>query len=197
MADIVLRVLDTRIGARFDKPKPSDIIVGSATKLDKIIESIVKGVGTNRLRTLSVCCHGYEAGVADQRAAMSYIGGGFGLELGADNLTWETVSAFSPLNGKFASDGILEIYSCAAAADSSGGNGFTGNGMLLMRELAGYVGASVRASDTIQEYTHGVDSLFGFSWYNGVDFGEWEGNVWLFTPDGSRKRDKNPGRGVH
>ena len=69
MADIVLRVLDTRIGARFDKPKPSDIIVGSATKLDKIIDGVVKGVGANKLRTLSVCCHGYEAGVADERTA--------------------------------------------------------------------------------------------------------------------------------
>jgi hypothetical protein len=196
MAEIVLRVLDTRIGARFDKPKGSDIIVGSATKLDKIIEKILQGVGTNKLRTLSVCCHGYEAGVADERAAMSYQGGGFGLELGADNLTWETVSAFSALNGKFVSDGILEIYSCAAAADSSGGTGFTGNGMLLMRELAGHAGATVRASDTIQLYTAGVEDWGIVSWYNGVDFGEWEGNVWLFTPDGSHKRDRSPGRGV-
>src|ERR671922_326294 len=160
MAEIILRVLDTRIGARFKNPKPSDIIVGSATRLSTVMDQIVKAVGSNKLRTLSVCCHGYEAGVADERSAMSYQGGGFGLELGADNLTWETVSAFSALNGKFASKGILEIYSCAAAQDSSGGNGFTGNGRLLMRELAGHAGATVRASDTVQEYTAGVVDIW-------------------------------------
>jgi hypothetical protein len=197
MAEIILRVLDTRIGARFKNPKPSDIIVGSATRLSTVMDQIVKAVGSNKLRTLSVCCHGYEAGVADERSAMSYQGGGFGLELGADNLTWETVSAFSALNGKFASKGILEIYSCAAAQDSSGGNGFTGNGRLLMRELAGHAGATVRASDTVQEYTAGVVDIWVASWYEGVDFGEWEGNVWLFTPDGSRTRDSSPGRGVN
>jgi hypothetical protein len=196
MAEINLRVLDTRIGGRFNRPKSTDIIVGSTTPLGQVVDRIVTAVGSNKLRTLSICCHGYEAGVADERAAMSYNGGGFGLELGGDNLTWDTVSAFSPLYGKFASGAVMDVYSCAAAQDSSGGQGFTGNGRLLMRELAGYIGAIVRASDTPQEYTAGVVDLYVVSWYEGVDFGEWEGNVWLFHPDGSRTLDKNPGQGV-
>jgi len=197
VADIILRVLDTRIGARFKNPKPTDIIVGSASRLSTVMDQIVRAVGSNKLRILSICCHGFEAIVSDERAAMSYQGGGFGLELGADNLTWETVSAFSALNGKFTSNGILEVYSCAAAQDSSDGYGFTGNGRLLMRELAGHSGATVRASDATQQYTAGVVDIWVASWYEGVDFGDWEGNVWLFHPDGSRTRDSNPGRGVN
>jgi hypothetical protein len=74
--------------------------------------------------------------------------------------------------------------------------------MLLMREPAGYTRATVRASDTVQMHTAGVvaDSILGITYgshYEGVDFGQWEGNVWLFPSDGSgRRRDRNPGRGV-
>jgi hypothetical protein len=197
MASIELRVLDTRIGARFDKPRSSDIIVGSTTPLDDIIDKIVSGVGSNQLSKLSICCHGYESGIENEVTAMSKPGGGFGLQLGGDDLTWKTVSAFSALGGKFTSNGILEIYACAAAEDTTEGTGFTGNGRLLMRELAGNVNATVRASDAVQYYSAGVTGIGPFTWYNGVDFGDWEGNVWLFLPDGSRRQDTNPGRGVH
>ncbi|MDB5414991.1 MAG: hypothetical protein JWR10_3326 [Rubritepida sp.] len=202
MASIELRVLDTRIGARFKEPRPSDIIVGSVTPLSTLMTQITGALGSDRLGRLSVCCHGYESGVADPRVAMSRPGGGFGLQLGGDDLTWGTVSAFSSLSGKFANGGMFDIYACAAAEDTSDGNGFTGNGRLLMRELAGYSGATVRASDSIQNYTAGVvaTTFLGIqvgTHYSGVDFGEWEGNVWLFTPDGARSRDTAPGRGVH
>lgn len=202
MAHMELRVLDTRIGARFRNPRPSDIIVGSATPFSTMFRRINAALGSHKISRLSICCHGYEWGVADPRVAMSRMGGGFGLQLGATDLKWDSVSEFGALNGKFASGGMLDIYACAAAEDTSDGTGFTGNGRLLMRELAGWTGATVRASDTIQEYHHGVvtTTLFGYvisSDYAGVDFGEWEGNVWMFTPDGHRRRDRSPGRGVH
>ncbi len=202
MSGIELRVLDTRIGARFNRPRPSDIIVGSATRLPTLMSQIKAACGAGRIGRLSVCCHGYESGIENEKTAMSRVGGGFGLQLGSDDLTWQTVSAFADLNGRFAGDGMLDIYACAAAEDTTDGTGFTGNGMLLMRELAGYAGVTVRASDTVQTYTAGVvdDSILGITYgshYEGVDFGQWEGNVWLFPSDGSgRRRDPNPGRGV-
>lgn len=197
MANMELRVLDTRIGARFHDPRPTDIIVGSATPFTTMFSRITSALGSNLLSRLSICCHGMEWGVEDPRVTMSRMGGGFGLQLGATDLTWTTVSAFNALNGKFTKGGMLDIYACAAAEDTSDGTGFTGNGRLLMRELAGEVGATVRASDSIQYYHHGVRSFLGVSWYSGVDFGEWEGGVWLFTPDGGSHRDRSPGRGVH
>ncbi|RVT95675.1 hypothetical protein EOD42_15875 [Rhodovarius crocodyli] len=201
MADIELRVLDTRIGARFRRPRPTDIIVGTTQPLADVITAISNGAGSGRISRLSICCHGYESGVESERAAYSHLGGGFGLQLGAGDLTWNTVSEFGALATKFAAGAIIDIYSCSAAEDSSDGTGFTGNGRALMRELAGYTGAIVRASDAPQAFTQGVVNhrLWRFTLYTsyeGVDFGEWEGTVWLFKPDGSRSRDKSPGRGV-
>jgi hypothetical protein len=201
MASIELRVLDTRIGARFKRPRPSDIIVGSATPLSQVLGWIGDAAGSGRIARLSICCHGYESGVENESMAYSRIGGGFGLQLGATDLTWRTVSDFSVLAPKFGPGSMIDIYSCAAAEDTTDGTGFTGNGRLLMRELAGYTGAIVRASDAPQTFTQGVvgHGFWGMTFYTeyeGVDFGEWEGAVWLFRPDGSRSRDKNPGRGV-
>lgn len=201
MAAVELRVLDTRIGARFKRPRPTDIIVGTSTTLTRLFDRVTAALGSNRLSRLSVCCHGYEGGVADERMAMSRMGGGFGLQLGQDDLTFDTVGAFNALSGRFMAGGQMDIYACAAAEDSSS-TGFTGNGRLLMRELAGQINATVRASDSIQLYNHGVvtTTVFGipvFSEYEGVDFGDWEGNVWLFLPDGSRRQDRRPGRGVN
>jgi hypothetical protein len=202
MADIELRVLDTRIGARFNKPRVSDIIVGTATSLSSLIDKITKACGSDKISRLSICCHGYESGIENEKTAMSRVGGGFGLQLGSDDLTWKTVATFGDLNGKFSSGGMIDIYACAAAEDTTDGTGFTGNGMLLMRELAGHAGATVRASDSVQIYNAGVvdDTFLGIKYgshYEGVDFGQWEGNVWLFPADGSGKRRvANPGPGV-
>ena len=201
MANIELRVLDTRIGARFKRPRPSDIIVGSYTALSQVITWISDAAGSNRISRLSICCHGYEGGVENESMAYSRVGGGFGLQLGSSDLTWNTVSDFGALAPKFGPGAMIDIYSCAAAEDATEGTGFTGNGRALMRELAGYTGATVRASDAVQVYSHGVRNrgFWGITFYTeyeGVDFGEWEGAVWLFKPDGSRSRDKSPGRGV-
>jgi len=198
---VTVRVLDTRIGARFNRPRPSDIIVGSATGLANVVKQIVDAA-SDKIERLSICCHGYETGIQSQTAQMSRMGGGFGLQLGSDDLTYQTVAAFQPLNGKFTTNAMIDIYACAAADDSSDGQGFTGNGRMLMRELAGWTGATVRASDTPQMYTAGVvdDTFLGIKYgshYEGVDFGQWEGNVWIFPADGSgARKDTNPGQGV-
>ena len=195
-----LRILDTRIAGRFREPKPTDIYVGSTRSLDWLMKEVAKVLGKDRIQRLSVCCHGYETVIADPQAMISRVRGGFGLELGQDGVNFDTVSAFSALSGKFAANGMLDVYSCAAADDSSDktNGGFTGNGQLLMRELAGHVGVIVRASDATQYYSHGVVSYaFGlYTTYQGADFGDWEGNVWMFCPDGSTKKDKSPGHGV-
>jgi hypothetical protein len=191
MAEVTLRVLDTRIGARYDKPRPTDVIVGSASKLSWVIDQIRGKVGQNKLRTLSIAAHGFESLVEDPDALMSYQGGGYGIDLGEDHITLGTVSAFGALDGMFVPGGILEIYACAAADVSRDQYGLSGNGRLLMSELAAYTNAIVRASDAIQMYTAGVRSMLGFSWYEGVDFGDWEGKVWLFSPSGNRSLDRS------
>lgn len=140
------------------------------------------------------------AGIADPRCLMSRAGGGYGLLLGRENLTMHNVSAFQALRGKFAVRGIMDIYACAAADDGST-TGFTGNGRLLMAEIAGHAGALVRASDAVQiaRHRYAERSLLhaGPGPIDiGIDCGRWEGNVWIFAPDGSAPRlDTAPGRG--
>jgi hypothetical protein len=193
-----VRILDLRIAARFREPKPSDVIVASIRSLSWIIDQVLAQLGNDRIERMSIACHGYEAGIADQRAMISRMAGGFGLQLGQDDLTFTTVGAFQRLNGKFTDSGMLDIYACAAAEDASQGNDFTGNGRALMQELAGWTNATVRASDSVQQYSAGVRSALGglITWYEGADFGDWEGKVWLFAPDGRVTQDASPGRGV-
>lgn len=95
---------------------------------------------------------------------------------------------------------MIDLYACAAAHGSST-TGFTGNGRLLMREIAGHAGALVRASDAVQVFRSRVQerSMFGIalpSTHLGIELGAWEGNVWIFPPDGSAPRlDAAPGLG--
>ena len=201
MADINLRVMDRRVAPRYREPRPSDIVVGHQTPLATIFSRIVGAVGSDRLRRLSISCHGIMAGVADPRRMMSRPGGGFGLELGWEDLTLRNVTAFGALRGKFAPGGMIDLYACAAADDSST-HGFNGNGRLLMQQIAGYAGALLRASDAVQVFRTGWEeqTRFGITVAPlnlGIDLGAWEGNVWIFSPDGSDPRlDAAPGLGT-
>ncbi|UPY38288.1 hypothetical protein [Sediminicoccus sp. KRV36] len=200
MADIHLRVMDRRVAPRYREPRPSDLVVGLETHLYTLFRRILGVVGRHRLRRLSICCHGIEAGVADQRRMVSRVGGGFGLSLGWEDLTLATAGSFQALRGKFAPGGMIDLYACAAADDSST-TGFTGNGRLLMREIAGHANALVRASDAVQVFrtTTMERSFLGFPLqpaHLGIDCGAWEGNVWIFPPSGAAPRlDSAPGRG--
>lgn len=200
MANVVGRIMDARVAPRYREPRPSDIVVHN-DHLSRIFGRILDGLGPNRLSRLSICCHGLMADMTAPNRMLSRLGGGFGLQLGWDNLTLSSAHNFARLRGKFAPGGMIDIYACAAADDSST-TGFTGNGHLLMREIAGQAGAIVRASDAIQVNTRGWQpqpSIFGVARPPldlGVFMGPWEGNVWIFSPDGSAPRlDAAPGLG--
>jgi hypothetical protein len=183
MAEIVIRLLDVRVGARFDKPKPTDIVSGETTPLDYLFRKIKETAGANKIKLLQVVAHGYELPIEDEDAAISYQGGGYGIQLG-ESITIRNVSKFNVLDGAFADGGIIEFRSCAVADVSKDQRGLTGNGRRLMGEIATYANATVRASDTVQHAAKkiGVESFLWFSWYEGVEVGPWEGNVWLFSP---------------
>lgn len=201
MAVIELRLMDRRVAPRYREPRPSDVIVGEEMSLAEVFGRIVRAVGSNRLSKLYMSCHGIEAGVADPRRTMSRVGGGFGLSLGWEDLTLRNVSAFQALRGKFAPGGMIDLYACAAA-DNSSTTGFVGDGRLLMQEIAGHTGAFVRASDAVQIFrrSSAPNSWLGLPLqpiHMGIDLGPWEGNVWVFAPDGSAPRlDTAPGRGT-
>jgi hypothetical protein len=144
------------------------------------------------LSDLWIWCHGFEGIIEDDELSSSYQAGGFGLELCQENLTFGTVNLTSVLKAKRRVRRIV-VFSCAAA-DSPGTTSAMNagsDGMRLMGELALFSGATVIASDQTQYYhwrPTTIQKLFGETTKNEfpIDFGEWEGNVYEFSPDTGR-----------
>lgn len=137
----------------------------------------IRGIAGARglIDTMFILCHGYAG--RNARARMSMDAGGEGLELGAENVLHSNVARWTAINGRVAN---IVVYSCAASNTEPGNEGTTADGRYLMGALAIHTGAVVYAADRIQWYsTHK-----GLS--NGrYDFGNWEGQLWQFPPDGS------------
>lgn len=68
----------------------------------------------------------------------------------------------------------VTIYSCAPALTTPATEGKWGDGMRFMGEFAIHSGAYVIGAQELQKYSQGKASL--------IDFGEWEGPVFLFDP---------------
>jgi hypothetical protein len=145
------------------------------------------------LDDLWIWCHGFEAVIDDDDLSSCYQAGGFGLELCQENLTFDTVSVTNVLKSPRRRVRRIVVFSCAAA-DSPGtasARRAGSDGMRLMGELALWSGASVIASDQTQIYHWRptmMQRLLGDTTRNDfpIDFGEWEGNVYEFSPDTGR-----------
>jgi hypothetical protein len=101
--------------------------------------------------------------------------GGMGIQMGADNITLQTVEQLRPLHGLVAYG--IDIYACGAAQMQRGGRRGHGNGRMLCRRIAEVTGTFVRAAEFEQDY-HTLGDLWP------IDFGEWEGRVLTFGPRG-------------
>lgn len=128
-----------------------------------------------RINAMFVLCHGY-AGY-DLNARVSMDAGGMGLQLGREGIRHSNVAAWRAISG--AVDNIV-VYACAAADTQPDNVGTTADGKYLMGALAIYTGAAVYAADRIQWYNtyHGLKN-------GAYNFGIWEGQLWLFPPDGT------------
>jgi len=111
-------------------------------------------------------------------ANVSRIYGGYGLEFGRDNVDLATVASFGRLRGRFTDGGMIVVFGCAAAERGPYlGEQLSGDGPALMRALARFAGAPVRASDSLQDVP--------MNWYLGTaDRGAWRGRTFVFLPDG-------------
>ena len=117
-------------------------------------------------------CHGYAGENARKKVCMD--AGGMGLQLGSEGLMHSNVSLWKSIYNKVQN---IVIYSCAASNTEHGDEGSTADGRYLMGALATYTNASVYAADRIQWYIK--DKID-----NNIDFGDWEGTLWCFTPHG-------------
>lgn len=182
-----LRMMDTRIGRKFASPRPTDMLCSSLTTLNTIVAEIVKTAGSQKIGGLGLYAHGDMKQIYEDCSLTCSLRGGYGISLGREKLVRETVEKLAPLKGKFAKGGVLEIFACGAADDGPDDAKLNGNGIELMRAIAFTTGVTVRAADRLQVYMAQSKGAIGNI---DVDFGDWEGTVWLFDPEtGTRSRD--------
>ena len=124
--------------------------------------------GSGGIKKLIIMAHGYAVGGR----------GGFGIQLGAEGLTLGTVDQFAALSGSIKS---IILYSCAVADTSPGSRMTNGDGALLISRLAARTKAYVVASSALQWYIPGTTQS------SPINFGAWEGDVYLFGPNGNKR----------
>jgi hypothetical protein len=144
------------------------LAVNEDTKLTDAVSYAVMRAGFNggKLDRLFLMAHGIEDNGH----------GGYGMQFCAEDLTQLTVHMLGPLNKKV--NKIILLSCSVAALANESAKGGEGDGELLCRRMAKITGAWVRASTYQQEY---------YSSSVGIDFGDWEGDCWWFSPDGKTK----------
>jgi hypothetical protein len=151
------------------------------------------------LDDLLICCHGIHLDGAHEDAAMSLrTEGGLGLELCEEGLNFRTLGRTAVLKDPKPLVGRIVVFSCGAANTHAELKHRQGDGMRLMGELALTTGARVVASNVTQ-YFYTIpsiaQSLFNAGSRNDwrIDFGEWEGEVFEFSPDDGTSRKLSRG----
>jgi hypothetical protein len=196
---IDMRVVDGSLKLKISNTGPGDLVVSAAFTMKEIVAKIGAAAGRQRIGRLTLMCHGFammahgdvnpDTGEklrlpAGGSKLVCKVYGGYGLELGSEDLNLTTVSAWSAMKGRFSADGIIIIYGCAAADTGpthtlSGGRVLTGDGPALMRALSAAAGVPVVAAIYLQNLDQ--------NWYLGtVDRGEFVGPTYLFKPDGTQ-----------
>jgi hypothetical protein len=150
------------------------------------------------LDDLLICCHGIQLDGAHEDALMSLrTQGGLGLQLCAENLNFPNMGVTGILKGPPPLVTRIVVFSCGAANTHPALKNQFGDGMRLMGEIALTTGARVVASSETQVYykiPSLVQSLFNAGSQNDwrIDFGDWEGDVFEFSPDDGVGRKLKP-----
>jgi hypothetical protein len=148
------------------------------TTLRHIIGTVAHYGHMQKLSPLHILCHGYEANW-DLRGqlCMPTAHGGFGLQLGRDNLSLFNVTQTTAWKGLV---DVIVVFACAPADTGPGNVGTYADGKRFMGELALWTGSRVIAARDTQIYNDA-------SGRTTIDFGAWEGPVYEFSsanPDG-------------
>jgi len=194
-------ILDVRVADNVDGYDGFVVSCNERTPLSQILATVKQQVQKQRgarIRRLVIFGHGIEAKEGD--GAYSELlhqckgtAGGYGVELGSDNITTSRTGEFATLRGLFRPDGVIEFRSCAIADVSPdqalkvNGNAYmlSGNGRRLLLELAAHADVKVKAADAVQLFPMRVNEKFlGFRMGNVLEFknDKWFGNVYVFDP---------------
>jgi hypothetical protein len=168
-------------------------VVDATTDLDGSIGWIAHYAETQGgLDELIIMCHGMEGNfdLSKQASTMKAVGG-LGLQICKQGLNIGNVNKVEKWlpDRKDPTTALIQrviIYSCAAAETGPGNVGTWGDGMRFMGYFAMNSGAFVVAGRDAQGYTGANDKQL-------IDFGDWEGPVYLFSPVDGKASPYQPG----
>ena len=201
-----LVLLDFRLTGMVTDGIGEIIHVGGGTDIQKAFNKIAtKARAVGGLDDLLICCHGFEMILEDYDNSVSFMSGGYGLQLCNENLTLANVGVTGVLKSApplVPTVKRIVVFSCAAADSNRAARNAGSEGKRLMGSLALTTGARVVASDATQYYraipsiAQSLRSAGGKNDWR-IDFGEWEGNVFEFSPDDGVGRKLRPNQHPH
>ena len=170
---------------RLTGPTPASLAdynveVDGKTSVTGLVQSIIS-VASSSISRLLIMCHGYESTSFRNMSIPPTMG--FGLQLCMEDVTLANVSVMNGLKD-YIRDIIL--YACGPANTAPFARGTYGDGRRFCSEMAAFTNANVYASDTSQVYNYGTTYDPGklVCETMPINFGDWEGNVFRFSPDG-------------
>jgi hypothetical protein len=181
-------VHDTRVSGTAPAIAPNTYLVNGSVPLNEALGWIATYAKMHGgLTQLSIMCHGYAGGVHDSRARVSTTDLGFGLEFCRDGLALENVHRTVRLKGLVE---LIILYACGPARTRPGFEGTSADGRAFCRELAAWTGAEVLAAVETQYYMKEprsgfIKRLFRLGANDTINFGDWEGQLYRFSPDGT------------
>ena len=168
------------------------ILVDETTPMPELMRRIKKAVDypTSKIGMLIIAAHGYAEEGTDGKAQ-----DGFGMQLCQEDLDMNSVHFFRALDGLFENRDLgITLLGCGVAAQKgvTTKTGFkVGFGERLCKAMAlatatGIMAATAVQSVSVGETTQRINGIVE----TGVvlDPGAWEGDVWIFRPDGSKTK---------
>jgi hypothetical protein len=195
-----LVLLDSRLIGMVTDGIGEVIRVGASTEIRQAFDKVaLHAFARGGLDDLLICSHGFEALFEDYDGQLSFMSGGFGLELCAENLSLANVGVTAVLRSIPPEVPLVKrivVFSCAAADTHRLTKDLGADGKRLMGAMALMTGARVVAStatqffDRIPSMAQSLRSAGGKDDWR-IDYGEWEGDVFEFSPaDGSARKLK-------
>ena len=169
------------------------------SSVNAFIEKVYQETPDRAITSMSIFAHAAGSQVENwekQRTESSVAGFTLGETVGDTNL-----NMFARLKSLFPQPKtyICNLLSCNQATNAPDyadpkGWGTSGKNLELCKLLAYYLDQYVRASDAPQHFDTRENALDKIMGERSVDFGTWEGNVYLFSPDGHKYKDTPKGR---
>lgn len=161
-----------------DLPQTTAFSVKKTDSIARVLSWIAECYRSHgAMEDITIACHGY----VSKPIGHGFKFGGHGLQLSADNVDQSNVQLWGRVKGMAKR---IIINACNVAQVDPFAPKEIGDGRELCRQLAIVTGTPVLAPVRAQEYNPYASRVKNMTFRQEIDFGNWEGPVFLFTPDG-------------